>query len=224
MSFGILTTCVVALSVIGCAATCFEIHHSDTITADGRFLSILPQNWKQWACCVAIISTMFGTFCMYYFYYHISALDVVKREIVLTLLWPMTLSDIKQMRIPNKLLLAGLATRAILIPIEFIYSSEDALISLKSAGIAAVFALIVTIGCALISKGSLGMGDIKLFCLLGLFLGTVGLFYASFLSILIAFFAAIGLLLFKKKKRKDAIPFAPFILAGTILSFILSGT
>ena len=224
MSFSILTTCVVALSIVSCAATCFVIHNSDKKEADSKIGMILPWNWKQGVCCAAIISTMLGTFCMYYFYYQVAALEFIKREMVLAFLWPITLSDIKQMRIPNKLLLTGLVARVILVPIEFLLSNADALLSLKSAGIAALFALIVTIGCALISKGSLGMGDIKLICLLGLFLGTEGLFYASFLSILIAFFAAIGLLLFKKKKRKDTIPFAPYILAGTILSFILSGT
>lgn len=223
MSFELLTACVVVLALASCAATCVLIH-DDGDTISKKMALILPKGWKQWFCCAAIICTMLGALWMYHYYYKATAIVVIKREIVLALLWPITLSDIKQMRIPNKILLCGLAARLILVPIEVLSSSENAIETLKSEGIAAVFALIVTVGCALVSKGSLGMGDIKLICLLGLFLGTEGLFYASFLSIFVAFFAAIGLLVFKKKKRKDTIPFAPFILAGTFLSFILSGT
>ena len=161
---------------------------------------------------------------MYQLYYKTSELIIVKHEFILAILWVAAIFDLREMRIPNKLLLVGLIIRVLILPIEYGLLGRAVFSTWLREVIAFAFAFVVSVVCSLISKGSLGMGDIKLICLMALFLGTEGLLYAIFLSIFISFFAAIGLLIFKKKKRKDTIPFAPFILAGTFLSFILSGT
>lgn len=64
----------------------------------------------------------------------------------------------------------------------------------------------------------MGMGDILLGVLMGVFLGMpsvlVGLFFAFILGSLV------GLILIaaKKKKLKDAVPFGPFLVAGTLIA------
>lgn len=64
---------------------------------------------------------------------------------------------------------------------------------------------------ALISKGGMGGGDIKLISALGLFLGIKKVLLCILLSFIIGAFFSIILLLMKKKGKKDAIPFGPFI-------------
>lgn len=69
----------------------------------------------------------------------------------------------------------------------------------------------------LISSGQwIGGGDIRLGLLMGLFLGTVGVFTALFIAYVLGALVAIGLLLMKKKKMKSRIPFGTFLAFATI--------
>lgn len=87
---------------------------------------------------------------------------------------------------------------------------------LLSALMASGFLLILN----LITKGKgMGMGDVKLAIFIGLFLGfweTIMAFYVAFI-----FGAIIGILLmiFKKAKNKTQIPFGPFLILGTFVSW-----
>ncbi|MCD6359172.1 MAG: prepilin peptidase [Dehalococcoidia bacterium] len=66
----------------------------------------------------------------------------------------------------------------------------------------------------LIFPAGIGMGDVKLAALVGLLIGFPEIFIALFVASLVGGVVAVGLLLFKVKGRKDAVPFAPFLIAG----------
>lgn len=72
---------------------------------------------------------------------------------------------------------------------------------------------------AVISKGGLGGGDIKLSAVMGFWLGFPGVFYALFLGALSGSIAGILLMILKIKKRKDPIPFGPFLTLGFLSIF-----
>ena len=67
----------------------------------------------------------------------------------------------------------------------------------------------------------LGYGDVKLVLVLGLLLGYPATIVALWLGIVAGGLWGIGLLLFKKKSRQDAIPFGPFLAGGAIAAFFL---
>jgi leader peptidase (prepilin peptidase)/N-methyltransferase len=73
---------------------------------------------------------------------------------------------------------------------------------------------------AVISKGGMGGGDIKLSAVTGLFLGwplgPLGIFLGSCLAGVTGAF----LLVMRLKSRKDSIPFGPFIALGSFLSLL----
>ncbi|HHV56657.1 MAG TPA: prepilin peptidase [Firmicutes bacterium] len=75
-------------------------------------------------------------------------------------------------------------------------------------------------GCALLlfiawaSRGGMGGGDVKLGLALGAFLGWPNVLPALFLAFFLGAAAGIGLILAKKKRRSDAVPFGPFLVAG----------
>jgi leader peptidase (prepilin peptidase)/N-methyltransferase len=73
---------------------------------------------------------------------------------------------------------------------------------------------------ALISRGGMGWGDVKLAALIGLVTGFPLVFLAMFLGIVGGGLTAAILLLLKLKGRKDAIPFGPFLsLAAMVTIF-----
>ncbi|NHZ71390.1 MAG: prepilin peptidase, partial [Proteobacteria bacterium] len=73
---------------------------------------------------------------------------------------------------------------------------------------------------ALIARGGLGFGDVKLAFLIGVFSGYMGwgpLVVAAIGGFLIGGFVAVVLLVTRVSRRKDSIPFGPFMtLAGII--------
>jgi leader peptidase (prepilin peptidase) / N-methyltransferase len=79
---------------------------------------------------------------------------------------------------------------------------------------------------ALISPAGMGMGDVKLAGLIGLFLGYLGwgrLAGAFFLAFLAGAVVGVGLMIAGKAGRKTAIPFGPFMALGAILAVLFGG-
>lgn len=71
---------------------------------------------------------------------------------------------------------------------------------------------------AIISKGGMGGGDIKLMAMLGLWLGWKFTLLTLFLSFFLGGLISIVLVLFEIKGRKDMIPFGPFIVLATMVT------
>lgn len=156
-------------------------------------------------------------------YVEISFLEQMKILILTGFIYPMAIIDYRVHKIPNQLLLIAFVIRIIIYVIEFIISKDDAIVTVKSDLAGAViiggFFLIIL----LVFKNSIGMGDIKLFALMGLYQGLLGAFNSVFFSLIVSFFISLALLLSKRKNRKDVIPFGPSIYAGTVVGILLTG-
>jgi len=103
----------------------------------------------------------------------------------------------------------------------FLISNPQSLIQpLLAAFVAAGFFLLIV----LISKGQwMGVGDIKLAFLMGLFLGWPNILVALFLAFFIGAVVGIGLIILKKKGLKSEVPFGPFLTIGTFLALFFGG-
>lgn len=146
----------------------------------------------------------------------------VKLMILVSMMWPIAYIDFKNKKIPNDILKIMLIARAIILVPELILLGNVAH-RLFSMLIATVAVLVACILCCLIVKGAIGMGDVKLFGVMALYLGLEGIWTAIFCALVVSFFIAVFSLITKKVKRKDNIPFAPAILIGTYLSIFLTG-
>lgn len=131
---------------------------------------------------------------------------------LISLFMIITVSDLKYMLIPDKILLvfAGIfLIERIFIPLTPWWDSL--------LGSVIGFTLLLII--AIVSKGGMGGGDIKLFALIGFVVGTKTMLLSFMLATFYgAFFGIIGLL-FKLVKRGNPIPFGPFIAAGTLTAY-----
>lgn len=72
----------------------------------------------------------------------------------------------------------------------------------------------------LVFRGGMGWGDVKMAGLIGLMTGFPDVFPALLSGIFAGGIAAIVLLLMRRKSRKDAIPFGPFLALGSFLALI----
>lgn len=75
--------------------------------------------------------------------------------------------------------------------------------------------------CYGITRGGIGAGDVKLLAVLGYWMGGGAIFTVIFLTVLSAALGGGMGLLFRKVSLKQEMPFAPFVLAGTILTMML---
>lgn len=74
---------------------------------------------------------------------------------------------------------------------------------------------------AVLSRGGMGGGDIKLIAMIGAFLGWKDVLLTIFLSALSGSLVGIFLMVFMGKGRKHKIPFGPFLALGAVLSLFL---
>lgn len=93
-------------------------------------------------------------------------------------------------------------------------------VSLPEALIGGAVGLGLLLGVVIASRGGMGLGDVKMAGLMGLALGFPVIFVALFVGIVIGGIFAIGLLLMKKRGRKAAIPFGPFLAIGAVTALI----
>lgn len=146
-----------------------------------------------------------------------------KLLILVALLFAAAYVDAKERIIPNWVVLAGLVLRVVFWCIELFTVTDQFWSIMKNDLLACLLVVAFFVVGVLLVKGGIGMGDIKLMLVMCLFQGFYGVVSSLFCSLFVAFFYAIGVLIMKKKTRKDSVAFAPAILLGTILSVFITG-
>ena len=129
-----------------------------------------------------------------------------------SLLVIINVSDIAYMLIPNKILLfflPFLIVARIISPLEPWWDSL----------LGAVIGFSVLLLIAIVSKGGMGGGDIKLFLLIGLVLGTIHTLLTLFLASVVGMIVGIIVLKVRGQGRKTPVPFGPSIAVGALLAY-----
>ena len=126
--------------------------------------------------------------------------------------------DYKDSTIPNRLALTVFEI-GIIFTIIFGYIDFNIVINNFIGFVVggAIFGIITLIGKLITNKEAMGFGDVKLMAALGLVMGFPKILMIAVTSFLIGAFISIVLLIIKKKKAKDNIPFGPFIVISTII-------
>ncbi|MGM9944947.1 MAG: prepilin peptidase [Lysinibacillus sp.] len=129
-----------------------------------------------------------------------------------SLLIIINVSDIAYMLIPNKILLfflPFLITARIVSPLEPWWDSL----------LGAVIGFSILLLIAVVSKGGMGGGDIKLFFLIGLVLGTIHTLLTLFLASVVGMIVGVIVLKVRGQGRKTPVPFGPSIAVGALLAY-----
>jgi leader peptidase (prepilin peptidase)/N-methyltransferase len=136
-----------------------------------------------------------------------------KYAFLFSLLIVISFIDLQIQIIPDGLVILGLITGLIFTFIDRYYPFSGYFLGALIGG--GILLLI-----ALLSRGGMGGGDVKLMLFLGLFLGWEKTLLTLFLSFVAGGFFGILVLVTGKKGRKDPIPFGPFINIGAIMAVL----
>jgi prepilin signal peptidase PulO-like enzyme (type II secretory pathway) len=171
--------------------------------------------------CQAVISPLYPVmelttglaFALVYAVYGFSA-ETLMGLLFASLLVIITVSDLAYRLIPDRVIVPFLVLFLLLrlfIHPDFSYVNH-------LVGMAVGFGLFLLL--AVLSRGGVGGGDIKLYAVVGLFLGTPLLLLSILLSTLSGTVYGVLLMLAKGVGRKTEIPFGPFIALGAMISFL----
>lgn len=130
--------------------------------------------------------------------------------------------DAKEKIIPNPVLLTGLVLRFMLYIIGMVLYNGINLDDITSDLSGMAFGGGIFLISALLSRNSVGMGDVKMYALIGLYVGFQGTFSIVFIALLISFFWAVTMLVIKKKTRNDVFPLAPVTLLALLIQLTLT--
>ena len=122
-----------------------------------------------------------------------------------------------------------------LIEYRFQFIFDDSLVPLLVVGLAATpwlpfsiwqrlaagaGAFVVLAALAILGRGALGGGDVKMMAALGLWFGVNGIITTASVGFIIGGIAAIVMLLFKVHGRKDFFAFGPFLIIGAVVAWL----
>ncbi|MBW3574305.1 MAG: A24 family peptidase [Actinobacteria bacterium] len=134
-----------------------------------------------------------------------------------------TLIDLEHSIVPNRIVVATLAVSLPLLAAAALLGGTWSSLGTALLGALAGGGSLLAVN--LISPRGMGMGDVKLAVVLGLFLGWIDLGHVLlglFLGFLLGAGGGVVLIALKLRTRRDHVPFAPFLAGGAVLA-VLAG-
>jgi leader peptidase (prepilin peptidase) / N-methyltransferase len=133
--------------------------------------------------------------------------------VLVAVLAAVTLTDLERRVIPNAILLVGSV-----IGFGIVAATDPASLPERAAAAAGAGSFLLLF--ALVYPRGMGMGDVKLAAVMGLFLG-VSVVPALFIGIVLGALAGFGLMLRQGSgARKQAVPFGPFLAVGGVAALL----
>jgi len=151
-------------------------------------------------------------------------IELLMSCIFVAILIAISFIDLEFTIIPNKIVYPGIVIGLLLSVFASIIRKDYSFIAWRAAGAttgAIVILLIALIGRVVFRKEAMGVGDIKLMAMIGMYLGLFP--YIPLVIMIAAFLGSIvglALIVVRRKKMSSAIPFGPFLSLGALLSLL----
>lgn len=182
---------------------------------------LLAKKWARWT--LLIIAAAFAAWCGYSAgLCGTSVIGQLKMTVAFAVLACVFITDLELFLIPNLCSLVLIGVRVLTILVEFIWMRDVALSYLIESAVAMVTCLIALLAMAMITRGGIGMGDVKLFSSIGFLCGFRAPLYTLILAFVICALVSTIFLLIGKKRLKDSLPLGPFVLVGFGISVLLA--
>ncbi len=153
-------------------------------------------------------------------YFNTNIINFIKLYGLMLIVLSAALVDVKRKIIPNELILVGLGLRVIVYVYEFIALDNIKPILINDLiGFAIGFVFLGVV--YLITKGSIGFGDVKLFGVIGITCGAMGTYSTLLVGLIISAIFSIVNIARKTMGRKDSFPFGPCIALGYVIVVLI---
>lgn len=160
-------------------------------------------------------------------YFNGISLTTLKFMLLIPMLIIAFMVDLKLQIIPNRLTLTIFETGLVFTFAETLLNTNlginifvDNILGMLVGG--GIFLLITLIGGAIAGKEAMGFGDVKLMGALGLFFGWLNMILISVMAFLFAAVVSIVILIARRKKFSEYIPFGPFIVVATMIPIYIN--
>lgn len=147
------------------------------------------------------------------FYRFRNGIIFFKSIVLMPVLLVTAIIDLKEQIIPDSLVIFGLVSGTV-------FALAGGSRFLRDALLGAVIGGGILLAIALVSKGGMGWGDVKLSAVIGLFLGWQSTLVTLYISFVSGGVCSLLLLLTGKKGRKDPVPFGPFLSGSAALALL----
>lgn len=154
-------------------------------------------------------------------------IDTIKFMILIPMLIIAFMIDLKLQIIPNRLTLTIFEVGLVFTFLETLLNPNfginvftNSMLGMVVGG--GIFLLITLIGGLIAGKEAMGFGDVKLMGALGLFFGWLNMILISVMAFLFAAVISIVILIARRKKFSEYIPFGPFIVVASMIPIYIS--
>ena len=133
----------------------------------------------------------------------------------------LTITDIQTKLIPNRILGPATGVSIGLLAVGGLLTAEFSALGTAAVGGLAYFGVLFTL--ALVGRGALGFGDVKMSFVIGVFTGYISLGYVVIAGIgafIVAGVVSVLLIVTRRYSRKDMIPFGPFMTSAAIIAIV----
>lgn len=170
---------------------------------------------------ITVICIVVATVLQISLYKNTMTVSFIKLYVLFVIVASAAIVDFKRRIIPNALIIFGLVFRVCVYAYEIFNNSDIKSILINDLiGLAVGFGVLAIV--SLITKGSVGFGDAKLFGVIGIIGGSFCTYSTLLLSLIISTIVSLIGLTRKKIGRKDSIPFGPCIAIGYTVALLLT--
>jgi leader peptidase (prepilin peptidase)/N-methyltransferase len=128
--------------------------------------------------------------------------------------------DLEHGLILNKVVYPGMVVALLLALYPWPWLTQSIVMRVAYAALGGGIGFVIFLLIALVSRGGMGWGDVKLAALIGLATGFPLVFLAIIMGAILGGIVAVALMIAKKRKRRETIPFGPFLAVAAMITLL----
>jgi leader peptidase (prepilin peptidase)/N-methyltransferase len=128
--------------------------------------------------------------------------------------------DLEQGLILNKVVYPGMVVALLLALLPQPWLTRWVVTGVANTALGGGIGFVIFFLIAIISRGGMGWGDVKLVALIGLATGFPLVFLAIIMGAILGGIVAVALVIAKKRKRRQTIPFGPFLALAAMITLL----
>jgi len=128
--------------------------------------------------------------------------------------------DLEHGLILNKVVYPGMVVALLLALYPWPWLNDSIVMRVAYAALGGAIGFGIFLLIAVISRGGMGWGDVKLAALIGLATGFPLVFFSIIMGAILGGIVAVALVIAKKRKRRQTIPFGPFLALAAMITLL----